>query len=119
MLKIRSQSEIEKVIYWGIPRKYWCVRLLTPEKLRKNFSEAFAEMTASEKERLIPELNKKKAKVLIKKIIRKDDDVRIEILNQYVEFLGASGQPTIVSYQSKNFEKELEYAVSKWRIQLK
>jgi len=119
LLKIRSKPEIEKVIYWGIPRKYWCVRLLTPEKLRRNFSEAFAEMTALEKEGLSPELNKEKANVLLKKIIRKDDDVRIEILNQHVEFLGASGQPTIVSYRSKNFEKELEYAISKWRIQLK
>ena len=118
LLKVRSQIEIEKVIYWGIPRRYWCVRLLTPENLRKNFSEAFAEMTASENEKNIPETNRRKARSLLKKIIKKDKDIRIEILNQHIEFLGPSGRPTIVSYQSKNFENELEHALLKWQVVL-
>jgi len=118
LLKSREAAEIEKVIYWGIPRKYWCVRLLTPEKLRKNFVEAFAEMIASEKQKSLPDANKNKARLLLKKVVQKDPDVKIEVLNQHIEFLGPSGQPTVVSYQSKNFDKELEHAIAKWQVVL-
>lgn len=118
LLKSREVAVIEKVIYWGIPRKYWCVRLLTPEKLRKNFVEAFAEMTASEKQKSLPDTNKNEARLLLKKIIRKDPGVKIEVLNQHIEFLGPSGQPTVISYQSKNFDKELQHALSKWQVVL-
>ena len=118
LLKARNLAEIEKVISWGIPRKYWCVRLLTPEKLRKNFVEAFAEMTAYSKQKSLPDTNKNKAKVLLKKIIQKDSEVKIEILNQHIEFLGPSGQPTVISYQSRNFDKELQHALSKWQVVL-
>lgn len=118
LLKDRSLLEIEKVIYWGIPRKYWCVRLLTPEKLRKNFLEAFTEMIASENEKNRPAKNKNKAKLLLEKIIKKDPSIRIEVLNRHIEFLGESGQPTVISYESKNFDQELQHAFSKWRILL-
>lgn len=116
LLKSRGVDEIEKVIYWGIPRKYWCVRLLTPEKFRKNFDDAFAEMLASEKQRHLPEDNKNKAKQVLKRILKKDRGIKIAVLNQHIEFVGPSGHAIVISYQSKNFDKELEHALSKWQI---
>lgn len=110
-----SFEEIESVIVWGIQKPYWCNRIGTAANLRKNFEDALTEMRAlagkgksSEKE------NREYAAMLCERMIQeKISNVKLEVLNKYVEIADGSYQPTCIDYSEKGFKDQLENALKK------
>jgi len=115
LLKMRSAVEIERVICWGVSKKYWCVKLFSPKKFRENFNEAIAEMVASEKQKNTPEDNKHKANLLKKKKLKSESEIRF--LSDCIEFaVPGACYPDVLPYKAKYFDKELEHLLLKHQV---
>jgi len=122
LLKERPLEDVERLICWATSRKYWCSRLSTPTKIKTNFSEAWSEMICSsefgkEQKKLN---NKELAQKILQKIEPKNVNVRIDILNQYVEILAiGSPQSVCIHYDSEHFETSFKKALIKCNIEIK
>jgi hypothetical protein len=118
LLSSHSFEEIKQVIEWGVPRPYWCNRIGTPSKLYKYFAEACAEMNASLNgiHQDNSQQNKDYAIERAKRFNKKDSQVRIEILNKFVEIGNGSHQPTCINYSDKGFKDQFDNALRKWKL---
>jgi len=127
LLEQRKSDEIERVIDWSTSKKYWCTHLSTPKKLKKSFSEAWAEMMVGSEERseAIAAANKELAKLLLKKNElllqknKKSGGLRIDISNKYVEIITGVTSPSIcVDYSDKNFKNKFKALLLKYGLSL-
>ncbi|NGX47003.1 MAG: hypothetical protein K1000chlam3_00372 [Chlamydiae bacterium] len=118
LLKERLPSEIEEVVLWGLEKKYWCTKLLSPIKLRKNFQDALIEMRASAKSspKNLEEINRTLAKKLQETCQCDNPKMKIELLHDYLEINDSGLSPFMLNYQEKDFRKKLEHALKKRQI---
>jgi len=118
LLKERSPDEVEEVICWGFDKKFWCTKLSSSIKLRKNFQEALLEMRASAKinPQNIKEVNKNLARKLKETYKSNNPKMTIELLNAYLEIHDGGIHPLMLNYTEKDFRQKLEDALHKRAI---
>ena len=121
LLKSRSKAEISQIINWGLGMKYWCSRIGTPAKLRQNFSEAWIEMKNSVVSPNSEEDRIKDNKAIVESFIqgpryRSQKQVKVELMNAYVEIGNGLHQPICISYKEKGFKEQFESALRKWKL---
>lgn len=113
----RSIEDIERMIDWSLTERYWCTRLSTPQKLCKNFAEAWLAFRAGHKPN--PEDRIETHKNLAKRILteikgQSSSSIKIELLSKYVEIGNGVHQPSCISYEERQFQQKLEEALIKW-----
>jgi hypothetical protein len=123
LLKLHSLEEIKAVVLWGIHKPFWCTRIGTPSKLRKNFDEALFEMKASEHKAHSKEHSAQKNREYALKLSKNLKNhpgslVSLELLNKYVEVTDGSHFTTCIDYEEKGFVEQLENALKKRGVTL-
>lgn len=107
LLEKRSMNDVKRLISWAFSHKYWCSKISTPEKLRKNFNEAWIELEVNEK--VDPERQKEMNRSLAQKIeagLKGKVDMNISACNGYLEFSKGT-HSVILEYKSRSFLEDL------------
>jgi len=117
----RSKEDIKKVIQWSQSQNFWVTRLSSPEKIKKNFSEAWAECSLSKKISHEDRIEENR-RFSIKNLKRLEENThdsfnqpRICLLTKGVEFVHQNSY-TLVEYSDINFQETLKEALKKYRF---
>jgi len=111
LLKKRSKTQILSLVEWAFSEKFWCTRINTPAKLRKNFDEAWIEYEVTKNND--PKMRKAKNKALAKSVEKAlFPKVQVSALSEYIEFPHGPTS-TVIEYKSKSFIQELREYIKK------
>ena len=118
LLETRDFHEIIEVIKWGTQNKFWWTHLATPTKLLAKFSEAWGEMTLSQKNnpKHLKEVNKALAKKIEASFQSDNPKMQIDALSNFIEINDGGIHPFILNYEEKEFQKKLEHAMKQREI---
>lgn len=108
LLGIRTVEEIQKVIEWGLSKKYWCTQMSNPKKLTEVFSDAVIEMNNSSKKGDVERIEENKRfceQVSLQ--LPKDKQVKIDLYSTYVEISDAASRPACIAYKDYGFKDQL------------
>lgn len=119
LLGIRTVEEIQKVIEWGLSKKYWCTQMGTPKKLTEVFSDAVSEMNNSTKksEPQREEENRKFCEQVSLQLPH-DRQVKLDLYSNYVEIVDGASKPACIAYKDHGFKDQLTNELIKCGIHL-
>lgn len=116
LLNERKIDDIKQLINWALTQKYWCSRLGTVARLRKNFHEGWTEYVVSTKSS--SENRKEQNKAYIENRIKGfliTKGFIVDIGKNYVEFKSQSHPVSdVLGYDQTNFTSKCETFLKKW-----
>lgn len=108
----RSYQDMYAVLRWALDHDFWKKNILSPEKFRKQYDTLKAQMGFSKENRALT--NKKKSIKICRalKDTANRKGIRMEVLNQYVEFI-TGAHSTSIAYDDKKFDEKFKNLLKK------
>ncbi|MBB63432.1 MAG: hypothetical protein CMO81_00020 [Waddliaceae bacterium] len=117
LLSARSFNEIATLMDWGFSKKFWCTRVSTPQKILKNFSDAWIEMSL-ENSPVSQEDNKSWVSKILQDCVISNIQTKVEALNNYLEIVTGPHQPVCIEYNDKDFKEKVLKTFKRYKISI-
>lgn len=110
ILSKRSTSEIKNILTWANRQKYWSSRLFTPERMKKNFDEAYV---CFQTENLDPVQENKEWALECRDKLSKHPKLTLEVYQSYIEVLFEGVLCLSLGFDAKGFQEQVLSCLSK------